>query len=42
VPVADVRIVFDRGAITLLARDDVNVIAAMEYLSGQVLQEMKA
>ena len=41
-PVADVRIVFDQGAITLLARDDANVIAAMEYLSGVVLQEMKA
>ena len=36
------RIVFDQGAITLLARDDVNVIAAREYLSGKVLLEMKA
>jgi hypothetical protein len=42
VPVAEVRIVFDQGAITLLARDDANVIAAMEYLSGKVLLEMKA
>ena len=41
-PVVAVRIVFDQGAITLLARDDVNVIAAMEYLSGKVLLEMKA
>lgn len=41
-PVAEVRIVFDQGAISLLARDDVNVIAAMDYLSGKVLQEMKA
>ena len=40
--VAEVRIVFDQGAISLLARDDVNVIAAMDYLSGKVLQEMKA
>jgi hypothetical protein len=42
VRVAEVRIVIDEGAISLLARDDVNVIAAMEYLSGKVLQEMKA
>ena len=41
-PVAEVRIVIDQGAITLLARDDANVIAAMEYLSGKVLLEMKA
>ena len=41
-PVAEVRIVFDQGAITLLARDDANVAAAMEYLSGVVLLEMKA
>jgi hypothetical protein len=42
VRVAEVRIVFDQGAISLLARDNLNVIAAMEYLSGKVLQEMKA
>ena len=41
-PVADVRIIIDQGAITLLARDDANVAAAMEYLSGKVLLEMKA
>ena len=41
-PVAEVRVVIDQGAITLLARGDVNVIAAMDYLSGVVLQEMKA
>ena len=40
--VAEVRIVFDQGQISLLARDDANVAAAMEYLSGAVLQEMKA
>ncbi len=38
----EVRIVFDQGAITLLATDDVNVIAAMECLSGKMLLEMKA
>jgi hypothetical protein len=42
VPVAEVRIVIDQGAVTLLARDDANVAAAMEYLSGVVLLEMKA
>ena len=40
--VAEVRIVFDQGQISLLAGDDANVAAAMEYLSGAVLQEMKA
>ena len=40
--VAEVRIVIDQGAISLLTRDNVNVIAAMDYLSGKVLQEMKA
>lgn len=39
---AEVRIVIDQGAISLLARDNVNVITAMDYLSGVVLQEMKA
>jgi hypothetical protein len=42
VRVAEVRVVFDQGQISLLARDDVNVLAAMEYLSGKVLQEMTA
>ena len=31
-----------RAAISLLARDHVNVITARDYLSGVVLQEMKA
>lgn len=38
----EVRIVVDEGAIALLARDDTNVLAAMDYLSGLVLGEMKA
>ena len=38
----EVRIVFDQGAIELLAHGNADVLASMDYLSGKVLNEMKA